>query len=70
MKIKYVGVKQDGETAFSSETGITWFPGSRETVAPAVAAKMLKHPDVFAEDEAEVIQAVAPKKTRDRCRWC
>lgn len=48
MKIKYVGMKQDGETAFSDETRITWFPGSVEDVPDAVAERMLKHPDVFA----------------------
>lgn len=60
MKIKYVGVKQDGETAFSRETGITWFPGTCEDVPVAMAAKMLKHPDVFAEDVAEVVAPAAP----------
>lgn len=47
MKIKYVGVKQDGETAFSPTTGITWFPGMVEEVASAIAVKMIQHPDVF-----------------------
>lgn len=60
MKIKYVGVKEDGETAFSRETGITWFPGTCEDVTVAMAAKMLRHPDVFAEDVAEVTAPAAP----------
>lgn len=60
MKIKYVGVKQDGETAFKSETGITWLPGSSEDVPVALAVKMLKHPDVFAEDTAEAAAPAAP----------
>src|SRR3990167_1459719 len=52
MKIKYVGLKTDGETAFASEVGIAkWMPGdSVEITNPAVVSRMLKHPDVFAED--------------------
>lgn len=57
MKIKYVGVKEDGETAFHRETGITWMPGSAHEVPDHVAAKMLNHPDVFAKAED------APAKT-------
>lgn len=53
MKLKYVGVKEDGETAFSRETGITWFPGSVEDVPTAMAVKMLQHPDVFAEADEQ-----------------
>lgn len=60
MKIKYVGVKEDGETAFSRETGITWFPGTSEDVPVALAIKMLKHPDVFAEDASEADGPTAP----------
>jgi hypothetical protein len=59
MKIKYVGVKLDGETAFASESGIAvWLHGDAHEVKGAVAAKMLKHPDVFALDEA--IKAAEP----------
>lgn len=59
MKIKYVGVKLDGETAFASESGIAvWLDGDSHEVKDAVAAKMLKHPDVFALDEA--IKAAEP----------
>lgn len=63
MKIKYVGVKLDGETAFASESGVAlWLDGDSHEVKDAVAAKMLKHPDVFALDEAikadEPVQAV------------
>jgi hypothetical protein len=60
MKIKYVGVKPDGETAFKSETGVTWFPGTCEDVTVAMAAKMLKHPDVFAEADTAVARPAAP----------
>lgn len=59
MKIKYVGVKLDGETAFASESGVAlWLDGDSHEVKDAVAAKMLKHPDVFALDDA--IKAVEP----------
>ncbi len=47
-KLKYVGLKESGERAFKEETGIEWHPGSEHDVTPAHAAKMLKHPDVFA----------------------
>lgn len=57
MKIEYVGVKVDGETAFSRETGITWFPGDVNEVPEGIAKRMVQHPDVFAE--AGVVQ---PKK--------
>lgn len=54
MKIKYVGLKQDGETAFADKTGITWMPGdSREIADAALCKRMLQHPDVFAEDTGE-----------------
>ena len=53
MKIKYVGVKLDGETAFAGESGIAlWLDGDSHEVKDTVAAKMLKHPDVFALDDA------------------
>lgn len=50
-KIKYVGVKEDGETAFAAETGIArWMRGDSHEIPAPLAAKLLKHPDVFAED--------------------
>lgn len=49
MQIKYVGLKEE-ETAFSSETGITWFPGSSHPVPDNLARRMLQHPDVFELD--------------------
>lgn len=59
-QIKYVGTKEDGETAFFHETGgITWMPGDSHPVPEKVAERMLKHPDVFAEDE-EQVQNAAP----------
>ncbi|NWF45380.1 hypothetical protein F3K02_08985 [Hydrogenophaga sp. D2P1] len=46
MKIKYVGLK-GFEDAFKSESGKTWGPGVEHDIEDAVAARMLKHPDVF-----------------------
>lgn len=62
MKIIYVGVKEDGETAFASQTGIErWMQGDVHDIPTAVAARMLEHPDVFAKaDEAR--RAPAPEK--------
>jgi hypothetical protein len=70
MKIKYVGVKLDGETAFSGESGIAlWLDGDSHEVKDAVAAKMLKHPDVFALDEgltaATGDEAIIPPEVAD-----
>lgn len=58
-KIKYVGVKEDGETAFSREPGApaVWMPGDSFDVSEALAKKMLQHPDVFAADEAAAAAA-------------
>lgn len=65
MKIKYVGVKLDGETAFASESGIAlWLDGDSHEVKDAVAAKMLKHPDVFALDDA--IKAAEPVQVTEK----
>lgn len=60
-KIKYVGVKEDGETAFARESGIDrWMKGdSHEITNNAVAHKMLQHPDVFARDDRPVKAAPA-----------
>lgn len=53
-RIKYVGLKEDGETAFASECGIERFmPGTHQVVDDTLAAKMLKHPDVFALADAK-----------------
>lgn len=59
-KLKYVGLKKDGERAFQDKTGIEWFPGTVEDVPAALATQMLKHPDVFAlADAADVTLAEA-----------
>lgn len=52
MKLTYVGTKPNGSTAFKAQTGITWFPGDEHDIKDDVAAKMLKHPDVFQLAEA------------------
>lgn len=61
MKIKYVGLKQF-ESAFSNETGVTWAPGAVHDIKDvALAARMLKHPDVFAvADTASAERPPAP----------
>ena len=53
MKIKYIGQKTDGETAFIAETQITWMPNAEHDIPAAVAERMLNHPDVFALADAK-----------------
>lgn len=69
MKIKYVGLK-DFEDAFRSETGLTWGPGvEHEIEDPAMVARMLRHPDVWAVSESKAKKAEAPApqaKTDDK----
>ena len=60
MQIKYVGLKEE-ETAFSPETGITWYPGSTHNVPDHLAKRMLQHPDVFEADNAPSTKVVVPK---------
>jgi len=56
MKIKYVGLK-DYEDAFKSETGVVWGPGIEHDIEnPTLAARMLKHPDVFALVESAPVK--------------
>lgn len=65
MKIKYVGVKEDGETAFAHLSGIErWMPGDSFEVKDSVATRMLQHPDVFEKDDstAEETALEAPVK--------
>lgn len=57
MKVKYVGLKVNGSTAFKAQTGITWLPGDCHEVKDDIAAKMLKHPDVFALDDGTAPEA-------------
>lgn len=46
-KIKYVGLKTDGERAFAEKTGIVWMPGDVHDVSAAHAALMAPHDDVW-----------------------
>jgi hypothetical protein len=52
-KLQYVGQKKDGERAFKEKTGIEWFSGTVADVPAALAADMLKHPDVFSLADAD-----------------
>jgi hypothetical protein len=62
VKIKYVGVKKDGERAFKADTDIEWFPGDVHDVDSKVAEQMLRHPDVFVQVSGEAVTpAPAPK---------
>lgn len=64
MKMKYVGLK-DFEDAFSSETGVTWGPGVEHEISdPAMVARMLKHPDVWAVSETKAKKAPAPEPVK------
>ena len=57
MKIQYVGLKEDGETAFGAMTGIErWMPGDVHEVKDDFAKRMLQHPDVFARYEEAATQ--------------
>jgi hypothetical protein len=63
IKIKYVGVKVDGETAFAAQSGIErWMKGDSFEVPDGIATKMLEHPDVFQRDVA-IKKAAAPTPT-------
>lgn len=67
MKIKYVGAKIDGETAFANLSGIErWMPGDSFDVKDGVATRMLQHPDVFALADSETVpqaKTTAPQIT-------
>lgn len=57
MKVKYVGLKVNGSTAFKAQTGITWFPGDSHEVKDSIAVNMLKHSDVFAMDAVKIAES-------------
>lgn len=66
-RIKYVGLKDGGETAFAAESGVErWMPGDAHTVDAETAKRMLRHPDVFAPADTgaatpgAALSAVAP----------
>jgi hypothetical protein len=62
MKIKYVGLKTDGETAFIHLTNLTWFPGDSHEVDNKHAPRLLAHPDVF-EQDIDAVTATTSTKT-------
>lgn len=65
-KLQYVGQKKDGERAFKEKTGIEWFPDTVADVPAALAADMLKHPDVFALADADAaLSSATPVTTPD-----
>ena len=65
MKIKYVGTKEGGETAFSHVSGIAlWLAGDVHEIRDDVAKKMLEHPDVFALDVPDAGQVASTGKTQ------
>lgn len=60
MKIKYVGLKEGGETAFSELSGIErWMPGDTYEVKDDAAKRMLQHPDIWAIAEDQKPSAEA-----------
>lgn len=62
MKLKYIGLKVDGERAFQAETGIEWMPDSVHEVSDAVAAKMLEHPTIWTRvDNGPALASAAAK---------
>jgi hypothetical protein len=63
VKIKYVGLKTDGERAFKELTGIEWFPGDVKEVSDEHAKVMLRHGDVFAQAGGE---SVKPSKAEPK----
>jgi hypothetical protein len=64
MRLKYIGLKEDGETAFSHLSGIDrWMQGDENEVKDDVAKRMLLHPDVFAlagESSEPAVNTVDP----------
>jgi len=67
MKIKYVGLKDDGETAFSKDPGAPaiWFKGDSFDVPEATAKRMLQHPDVFELDDGSATKTEEPPKPEE-----
>lgn len=70
-RIKYVGLKQNGERAFLKETGIEWFQGDVNDVEDEIAKTMLKHPDVFAlADTEDATESQQGKELDDLLAQC
>ncbi|MGV8823030.1 hypothetical protein [Methylibium petroleiphilum] len=55
MKLRYIGLKVDGETGFARESGIErWFMGDeKEVVDTKVAEKMIAHRDMWEKVETD-----------------
>ncbi len=60
MKIQYIGIKRDGETAFKHDTRITWYPGDVNDVQDSIGVLMLRHPDVFVEAGSAPFAQIEP----------
>lgn len=58
MQIKYVGVKPS-KTDNVAGTRLTWLPGQVHEVDVVAAAKLLKHPDIWAEFDLKAAEADA-----------
>ncbi len=60
MKLRYIGLKVDGETGFARESGIEcWFIGDVKDVADVkVAEKMASHPDMWEKVDGDAKPAV------------
>ena len=67
MQIKYVGLKPDGETAFSKEPGAPaiWLQGDSYDVPEAIAKRMLQHPDVFKLDDGAATKTEEQSKPEE-----
>ena len=46
-KLRYIGLKVDGERAFIERTKICWMPGDEHDVSVEHAKLMLPHTDVW-----------------------
>lgn len=62
-KIKYIGLKEAGETAFAELTGIArWFPGDVHDLPEAQAGQLLEHRMMWERtDKGVSLAAAAPK---------
>lgn len=69
MKLKYIGLKEDGERAFQEKTGIEWFPGDVHDITDkAICRLLLEHPTLWepvtGEDVGLTLSAAAPKQPK------
>ena len=61
-KLRYIGLKVDGERAFIERTKICWMPGDEHDVSVEHAKLMLPHTDVW---EPVIEEAKAPAGLAD-----